>query len=49
MTVKQLTLVCPIDVQGKINVQVVKLFKNTKCAGQNRRAGQNKRAGRKII
>ena len=46
------TLVCPIDVQGEINVQVGKFLKNIKRAGQNRRAGgkiflkNNKRAGR---
>ena len=33
------TLVCRIDVQGKINVQVEKFFKNIKRACQNRRAG----------
>ena len=33
------TLVCRIDVQGKINVQVEKLFKNIKHAGQNKHAG----------
>ena len=33
------TLVCRIDVQGKINVQVEFFLKDNKCAGQNRRAG----------
>ena len=33
------TLVCRIDVQGKINMQVEKFLKNIKRAGQNRRAG----------
>ena len=33
------TLVCRMDVQGKINVQVEKFLKNNKRAGQNRRAG----------
>ena len=33
------TLVCRIDVQGKINVQVEKFLKNIKRAGQNRSAG----------
>ena len=33
------TLVCRIDVQGKINVQVEKFLKNNKRAGHNRRAG----------
>ena len=33
------TLVCRIDVQGEINVQVGKFLKNIKRAGQNRRAG----------
>ena len=54
------TLVCPIDVKGKINVQVGKFLKNIKRAGQNRRAGgkfflknikragRNKRAGGKL-
>ena len=33
------TLVCRIDVQGKINVQVEKFLKNIKRAGRNKRAG----------
>ena len=33
------TLVCRIDVQAQINVQVGKFLKNIKSAGQNRRAG----------
>ena len=35
------TLVCRIDLQGKINVELEKFLKNIKCAGQNRRAGGN--------
>ena len=38
---KYITLVCQIDVQGKINVLVETFLKNIKCAGQNRRAGGN--------
>ena len=33
------TLVCRIEVQGKINIQVEKFLKNIKHAGQNRHAG----------
>ena len=42
------TLVCRIDVQGKINVQVEKFLKNIKRAGQNRRAGETF-SGKSII
>ena len=34
-----ITLVCRIDMQNVINVQVGKFLKNIKHAGQNRRAG----------
>ena len=53
------TLVCRIDVQGQINVQVEKFLKNIKRAGQNRRTGgkfsgksinmQGKMSGKSII
>ena len=33
------TLVCRIDVEGEINVQVGKFLENIKRAGRNRRAG----------
>ena len=36
---KYCTLVCRIDVQAQINVQVEKFQKKNKRAGQNRRAG----------
>ena len=48
------TLVCQIDVQVEINVQVGKFFKDIKCAGHIRHTGGknfwkiNKRAGGKI-
>ena len=35
------TLFCRIDVQGKINMQEGKFWKNIKRAGQNRRTGGN--------
>ena len=41
------TLVCRIDVQGEINMQVEKFFKNIKRAGQNRRTG-GKLSGKSI-
>ena len=37
----EITLVCRIDVLGKMNVQLEKFLVNIKRAGRNRRAGGN--------